>query len=191
MSALRPSDVTRLEDIAWRAFIELDLGFGDVLGYETFDKVLAFVNEQQYSPVTLTRISLAVEEGCYDLVQFNEWMSHAHTNFQRIERLAAHSIVRQLRVMIGLTPRFAPPVGSYIFLGRFCRNVDELPLTLLQIARPKTRDHVVDLWGRKDGKFVMIRIEGDSRVYELAGRLDSHAREAFRRLGKEPAPITV
>lgn len=188
MSALRQSDITRLEDIAQCAFSELDLGFAEVYKDEILEKVLVFVNARQYSPVTLTRISLAVEEDYYSLDQFNDWMSGARTNLQRIERLAAHSIVRELRAMIGIKPRHGAALGyaGWIFLGRIRRNLQELPLTPEEAASPKLRDRIFDLWGRPNGTAVMIHGRSIGvRVFEQGDPLDSRAREAFRRLAKE------
>jgi hypothetical protein len=183
MSANRTDSNDRrdLDNIAWRVFREADLGYTETIlvseGYEVHERVLDAVAHIGYGDLTLTRIA----RGCRVVLlpHFQQWMGRANSVLDNQRRLAVYALVSELQRLLGYMPQFRRPVGDYVFLGSYRGDLNEIGLT-------------VELWGRADGEFVMVRSDGDSRCYEKSRTPDHfQAREAFRRLGKEVGAAAV
>jgi|GEM_PF-6399156 len=196
MSANRTDDNDR-RNIAWRVFREADLGYTETVlvgeSYEAHERLLGAVVRIDYGDLTLTRIA----RGCRAVVRphFQQWMGRAKTSVLSYQRhLAVYALVSELQRLLGYGPLFGM-IDDQIFLGRFRRDHDELPLSDAERLTPETTEFV-DLWGDADGRRAMVRY-GCGRYDYVAGHIDElaqaggHMREAFRRLAKEPLLVAA
>lgn len=176
-----------LRAIAGVIFRQADLGYRETIVDESFavhQKVLGALAAINYDGPTLIRLGRECQ--ALALEHFEEWMSQAKSPLETSLRKATYALVLELQVLLGHHPLFKEE-DDWIFLGRFRRDFAELPMAT-GLTTLTEEDRMVDLWGRPDGKVVLVRgwCMGD-RVRGLTDERDSHAREAFRRLGKEVA----
>lgn len=185
---MTPADQRDLTNIAWRVFREADLGYSEVTlvgeSLEVHDRVLTTVTGIDYGDLALTRIA----RGCRVVWKshFQQWMGGLYDALDTQRRLAVYALVAEMQRLLAYRPRFER-CGHWIFLGRFRRNLDELPMTALQLEYAGEAERMVELWGHPEGlKIVLVRgYDTDDRFFDPDSTLDSHGREAFRRLAKE------
>jgi hypothetical protein len=178
-----PINTLGLEDVAWKAFRALEVEYVEVFWDDIYEKVGEFVVQQGYGRSALCSLGQSLT-ACYRRVEFDEQVRVAQSPTEMNYRLAVFAIVNQLREMVGVKERFGSlDEFGFIFLGRYRRDVNELPLTPERLAKPKERDRVVDLWGSTRTRVVMVRwSECDALRVDRFAPGDSHVGEARRRL---------
>jgi hypothetical protein len=182
MSAYRLINTPRLEAIAWKCFRELEIEYMDVFSSDIYGLVSWFIGRQGYSCSTINSLGQSLT-AMHRREEFVKQVCVALSPTDMNYRLAVFAIVNQLRELVGVKERFGSlEVLGFVFLGRYRRNTNELPLTPEQVANPKEHNRTVDLWGRTRDRAVIVRwSDGSMRVDRyVAG--DSHVGEARRRL---------